>query len=161
MTNFNKIVDMLPALSTDELSTLSQRLVALRALGSSPSPKEQAGSLEHWLLSQMAAVMVSVGQPDGPVWMMQGNAKSLAELRRKGIVVQEFCKQASAQRVEQTKLLRIGLDLLYKDLRNYGVPVTPAVLLRHLHRIPATIDRHFPGYAACGLLGLIIQSKRA
>jgi hypothetical protein len=54
-------------------------------------------------------------------------------------------------------ILATGIDLLYKDLGNMGVVVNPKVLANNLPRIPAVLDRAFPGYARFGMLRLIVK----
>jgi hypothetical protein len=54
-------------------------------------------------------------------------------------------------------VLATGIDLLYKNLGEMGVVVSPKVLANNLSRIPAVLDRAFPGYARFGLLKMIVQ----
>ncbi|HKU52519.1 MAG TPA: hypothetical protein VJQ25_08630, partial [Nitrospira sp.] len=68
-----------------------------------------------------------------------------------------FLKQAGSRRVQQQRLLSIAVELLYQDLGQQNIPASLVTVIRHIHRLPAVMDRNFPQYAMNGLLGLLVN----
>lgn len=60
------------------------------------------------------------------------------------------------QRNVKIALLSLGIELLISQFQVWDVPVSPRAVCLGLLRIPALIDRHYPGYAISGLLHLIV-----
>ena len=55
-------------------------------------------------------------------------------------------------------VLATGINLLYEDLEGMGVvAISPKVLANNLPRIPAVLDRAFPGYARYRMLKIIVR----
>lgn len=50
-----------------------------------------------------------------------------------------------------------GWKALIDNLEAMGMSPGYALIMSHAHRIPAVIDRHFPGYAKAGMLGLAFR----
>ena len=67
-----------------------------------------------------------------------------------------FLESISKSKMVQDQILRVGIDLLYNDLLNWGLPVSSHTILRQMHRVPATLNRNFPGYSQSGLLSKIV-----
>lgn len=65
------------------------------------------------------------------------------------------CPDSSA--VVHRTILATGIDLLYKDLQENGRIINPRNLAYGLDRLPAVLDRSFPGYAACGHLARVVR----
>jgi hypothetical protein len=64
---------------------------------------------------------------------------------------------AGMTRVQQTSILNMAVELLYNDMLEWGIAVSAVTLMRHIHRLPATINKHFPGYIQSGLLLKLIR----
>jgi hypothetical protein len=79
--------------------------------------------------------------------------------KNKSVAVYEYVKPVGA-RNEQRALLRIGVSLLYADLERMGLAITSRLLMAHVHRIPAVINRAFPGYRKIGALKLILVKRK-
>lgn len=71
-----------------------------------------------------------------------------------------FFRAAVATRNEQRLLLELAMELLYKELTEMGIAVSCRTMMNHVHRIPAVLNKHFPGYAASGLLSWILKTTR-
>jgi hypothetical protein len=64
-----------------------------------------------------------------------------------------------AQRIEQRVLLHLGVRILCEYLAKWGVATSHAVVIRNFSKLPSMFDRAFPGYAAMGLLGMVIKQE--
>jgi hypothetical protein len=64
-----------------------------------------------------------------------------------------------SDRLEMLMMLRIGVRYLYRDLTERGYTATAYTIMAQFHRVPAIINRQFPGFAACKLLGKIARHK--
>lgn len=72
----------------------------------------------------------------------------------------DFFREASASnRVRSRKLIRLSVELLIKNLLTMNVPVSTTMVMAHVHRIPGVLNRAFPGYAAGGMLNLVIDAE--
>jgi hypothetical protein len=71
-----------------------------------------------------------------------------------------FLQRASNKsQVRLLALARLSIELLIKNLLDMGVAVSAGTLMRHIHRIPAVLNRAFPGYAAAGMLHLVVRKE--
>ena len=74
--------------------------------------------------------------------------------------LQTFFEKTSPSKMVQDRILRMAIELLYNDLLQWqGVAISSHTLLKQIHRIPATLNRHFPGYAASGMLVKIVGKQ--
>jgi hypothetical protein len=71
-----------------------------------------------------------------------------------------FFESISSSKLIQDQVLKTAIELLYFDLLNWkGISVSSHTLLNQMHRLPSTLNRHFPGYAQSGLLTKVIGEK--
>jgi hypothetical protein len=52
----------------------------------------------------------------------------------------------------------VSLGLLSENFEEMRLPVTSRLLLRNLPRIPAVVNRAFPGYWKLGMLNMVISA---
>lgn len=73
--------------------------------------------------------------------------------------LESFLNQAcpGIKLITKRVILATGLDLLYKNLGDMRVIVSPKVLANNIPRIPAVLDGAFPGYARSGMLRMIVK----
>lgn len=62
-------------------------------------------------------------------------------------------------RVALFALMHLCSELLYDDLAEKRAAINPRVMMDQVHRIPAVLNRNFPGYAQAGLLHLVIRQE--
>ena len=62
-------------------------------------------------------------------------------------------------RDERIKMVSMGITLLYHNLLEQGFPVTSFVIMNHFHRIPAMLNKAFPGAAENGYLSVIAHAQ--
>lgn len=92
-----------------------------------------------------------------PYVLMSG--KHYVTFRKKSDAVYKYVKPVGTKN-SQRALLRIGVSLLYADLERMGLAITSRLLMAHVHRIPAVINRSFPGYRKLGALKLILVKRQ-
>jgi hypothetical protein len=66
-----------------------------------------------------------------------------------------------AKLAQQRAILSIAIRLLHQDLAEMKVAISPSTLARNLHRIPAVLDKAYPGYARFGALASILRARYA
>jgi hypothetical protein len=58
-----------------------------------------------------------------------------------------FLEKISRSKIIQDSVLRTAIELLYIDLLQWqGVAISSHTVLQQIHRLPATLHKHFPGY---------------
>ncbi len=141
----------------------------------SAKEREIAG---HRLLA-LAVTDVPKNEPD---WLFDGIIK---ELQRRGILgtyrvtlrdagesAQTYSYYAGAVKTallegirykpkppELISLGALAARALADDLEHGPAPISLKVLLRNTDRIPSAVEKSFPGYLGCGLLGQVIMFK--
>lgn len=159
ITPLNTIISLLPKLSTAELKTLQDRIKALQQFNghshdeesSSSSPEAQALDAVHEVLK---GIGVELTQP--PLLRKRANMPAFREDLKSVMAFLEN-NGAPLTRIERQTLLNFGVELLYKNMTEMGVPISGTTVIRHFHRIPAVFNAAFPGYASAGLLRMIIR----
>jgi len=157
MTKLVKILEDLPSLTDAERQQLLNSLRALVSLG--PSSAQPIGEDDHesFALSCIADSLASLGVEQVSVPMLRSSAN--AAFRGKVGNVMVFVTKACGTRSAQRALLLLGVELLYNNLAKLGLPASARLIMRHFHRIPSVLNRHFPGYAASGLLGFVVDKS--
>jgi len=162
MSALKQIIDLLPKLDSDELSELRKRITALSSLGGSPEVDGKAGALRdtraEMIMEAINHVMSSLGADSASVFVMRRTA-DYPRLKQKVDSLFEYMRKITGNRVEQQHLLNMSVEMLYQDLVELGIPVTALTIMRHIHRIPAVMNKQFPGYAEAGVLSMILKGN--
>lgn len=95
---------------------------------------------------------------DTPSYNMLRKSSAYASSKEKVASLSQFFEQVSSSKLVQERILRLAISLLFDDLLHWqNVTISAHTVLQQLHRIPATLNRHFPGYAAAGLLTKVVK----
>lgn len=148
------IISQLPFLSSDELDKLHQRIKTLRG-SSEPKIKKVNGAAD---VEMVKDVICHVLNTRGIMWSSKF-IRTEGQLDKVKLII-AYVEKAVHERIEQESLLIVSVDLLWQDMARQHLPTTGNTLIRNLHRIPAIMDCHFPGYAKSGLLRLIIKQHQ-
>ncbi len=153
---YQRVLKDLPLLTTDEREAIKARIVA-------------RGTLEtNTVSSQMGDEVLVLEAIVDVVQRLSGEVVSVYELRRmngytgfktKAISLLETLGKSSGTRLKKIAVLTLGIELLYRDLRDQLLPCSSRTLMRHVHRVPAVLDTNFPGYAESGLMGWITREE--
>lgn len=79
---------------------------------------------------------------------------------KQALQLQPFLDRACPDRTLHRFIVATGIKLLYDDLQTNSRMVNSRNLAYSLDRLPAVLDRSFPGYAACGALSIIVRGRR-
>jgi hypothetical protein len=158
---FNQIVDKLPTLSAKQRSNLLERLKLLQSLSTKETTNANGKrDIESRVLNVLCNVLRELGV-EYPSLDVLRKSSSYAAFQRKLPDLMEFLSHVGSERIAQDALLKIALELLYWDMVSWqGSVVSAITLMSHIHRIPATVSRHFPGYASSGLLKMIVREHQ-
>lgn len=78
----------------------------------------------------------------------------------KVVNLNKFFAREKFSRTEKIALLNMGVGLIIDGLRHHRIPATASNIMLNYDRMPALIDREFPGYAEQGLLRAIFRMRR-
>lgn len=140
------------SLSPTQLSDLQGRM---KILGPVP-----AGPNDNPFVRRVADIIITVllkygAESMSPVALAKYAANPKHKTKLEDLAA--YLRAVSDKRLVQDKILKVAVGLLYHDLLNWQkVAISPYTLINQIHRIPATINRHFPGYAASGMLEIIV-----
>lgn len=150
-----------------ELDRIEAAIKALRAIGGEPraSLANESISLpavgmseETMVLSCICDVLSSMNVEHFGIEVLR--KRTGAAFREKLPGLMRYLKRAHPKRSGQRALLHEGIGLLYQELTASRLPTTASTMANHIHRVPAVIERHYPGYARGGLLRWIVDSRR-
>jgi hypothetical protein len=77
-----------------------------------------------------------------------------------------FLRTQSPLRQVQDGILRVGVQLLIRHFQRFAAEqdnfvLSTEMIARGINKVPARLDREFPGYGACGMLHLLIPTAAA
>lgn len=107
--------------------------------------------------------MAAAGLAD-PDELHYSRMKQRADFDRRAGKLVAFLREQSGDRLVQDAILRIGLQLLIAHFQRFAADtesfiLTVDVLARNVEKVPARLDREFPGYGACGMLHLLAMPR--
>lgn len=85
--------------------------------------------------------------------------RSQAYVQAKGKIdnLATFFEKISQHKLVQDAVLAIAIENLYNELVQWGISVSSHTVLQNIHRVPAVLNRSYPGYAQSGLLHKIVK----
>jgi len=156
-TPAEQINALLPQLTHEQLTRLIARARALLQL--SIDGTEEAESGEVMVVDAIARTLTGMGVECPHAGVLMRAIDSRFRQKLPGLLT--YLRNAHPQRQGQIVVLRMGVELLYKDMTNAGYPVTARTLMGHIHRLPAAINRAFPGYARGGMMQWIVRIRES
>jgi hypothetical protein len=166
MTTADAVIASLRAMPRSEVDAVRKKITAFMAFG------EWGGEAKHVNINGDASAegkrvfrvvadeMRAAGLADAreqSYWKLSQRANFDGKAER---LVAFLAEQHHDRRV-QDGILRIGVQLLIKFFQRFAETqdtfiITTAIIARNVHKVPARLDREFPGYAACNMLHLLI-----
>lgn len=155
---FSRVVALLPQLTADELKQVKQRINALGSLGGGATARldEPADDDASWVLNVVCTTMRKLGQPYG-VQQLRAMPQTMAQLRKRTGPLMAYLNQVDGPCREG--FLAMAVEMLAANITALHIPCTTPIVIKHLDRIPALVERQFPGYAKMGLLKFIIRME--
>lgn len=179
---YKRVMALLPELTEAEQHKLKGAITAL--IGVSPdaakrsAKKDQKNTADDTfadsLLDSIATVLRNLGVERPSVRRMK-QWKEYSSFKDKAEGLRPWLSKGPSEAVARAAFMQIAVRLLYDDLRNNGVPVrydqehdflvrAPLVvgsreIMIFIDRMPAVVDRSFPGYLQAGLLSKVVRRE--
>lgn len=156
----------IPKLNDEELAKVEIAIAARRSIGGKMSKTETltTGLPPEVLmvLETLADFMKDNGADPAPAGML-AKTSNFSGFKKKVPAIVESMKASALKKNEARAVLRSAMSMLYERLTDQGLDTTSRRMMDHIHRLPALLDVHFPGYAKAGLLRLTVRkhSKNA
>lgn len=167
MTNLTDILAALPHLQPHERQQLRKALDVLN--GHAPLeppnlaqriPRQELTADQHRVLEALRRFM----KRRGAEMVVMSQLRTDTEFQDKVTALFAFIHKITTNRQEEAAMLSLGFDLVYDDMVARGSKLnelrtvaTAQAILNRIDRIPALINRQFPGYAAAGVLKWIFK----
>lgn len=84
--------------------------------------------------------------------------KFVGEEDEEGLVAY-FRRIIRRNKIERTAFMHVAINCLYDELIEMDKTVSATTMMAQIHRLPAVVNRCFPGYARSGLLRLVVTNK--
>jgi hypothetical protein len=159
--NVEQIKQEIRQLSNDEMieiRTMIDSLLAMSGIQTKQPNKQAKNHEERLVLETICGLMQSKGLASLTVPILL-RSPYMKPFREKLPLLLAFLARAHPEHLGQKRVLEIGVECLYDNLKAMNVAVSEITLLRHIHRLPAVIDQQFPGYAQNGLLRLVVNDR--
>lgn len=161
MSDYEDVMKQLHKLDNDELQRLRQGVSAMLSMRGAGGPAPAADVAPENYGQDVAGLLNEVLSERGMQRLpLEQLAKTVKDYRGVSARLWAFARGAikDGQRVEHLAILRLGMRMLVDNIESQNIPITHAVVMRQLDRIPAVVDHGFPGYNANGFLGLLVRS---
>lgn len=129
------------------------------AVKAPPAMSDKIDDLSRMVLEAIADCMSSKGIDFAPAARLARTSQYKSYQEKVGDFYPFLKQTAHGSKVKLQALVKLSVLLLYDDLQAMGVTFTSRTMLSHAHRIPAVLNKAFPGYAAHGLLGLVLRTE--
>lgn len=148
-------INELPALTAAQLNDLSTRV---KLLGKT-TPKEHSGKQEFGdRVLQAICIVMKRNNAETPSINVLRKSSAYVSSGAKIDDLHGYIEKVGKSKILQDAVLKTALELLYMDLLNWqNVAISSHTLIKQIHRIPSTLNRHFPGYAQSGLLAKLVK----
>lgn len=165
--HYERAAAAIPHMSPDERARLLARLKAAQSLsGRAGAPPDEAARhagdasdfADDAARAICAVILRAHGERLAPAALLR--TSQAAALADKAASLRAFTGQHARTRVARLALLEVGFEMLRRDLAAAGFAVTARTLMQCAHQVPAALDKAFPGYAAAGVLGMVVGRER-
>lgn len=153
----DEVLSRLPKLGAAELEEVRKRLLLLRTVDQAAGQVAAIDQPATMALEVIAGFLTDRGLEHAsvPALRKATQYQSFTEKVRRVVSYMASVEGLTARRA----FFRLGVELLYDDLCRMEVAVSARTLMSHIHRLPAVINKSFPGYAQAGHLGKIIGKR--
>lgn len=159
---YDAVVAALPRLTPAELRRVAERIKMLGAWSAVSASADAADATTtdaeaeaEVLLEVIAGVVLRASGERVSTFALR-RSSSFSSFRGKVALLHKFASKHVRSRAARRRLLAVGFEQLYRDLSGAGFSVTARMLMSCAHQLPAIFDKYFPGYAASGLLGMVV-----
>lgn len=149
MATLEKLRHDFDALSPDDKRRFLDYARMRLSVAPASSKANKAATTLDILSEQIAAIArdKGVGYASAQQLRITPQWKNLIASEQGQILEAYFDSSADNSRVEKLAFIRLCVQLLFANLVAMRVPISPRTMVAHAHRIPAVVDKNFPGYA--------------
>lgn len=148
-SKLQEVLALLPLLTADERAKVITHINLLAAVKGEPSPIDPD---EQLVLGEIVGLGIDTRTVDLLRQQRRGYATFQANLP--GLL--KYLRSATTDADEQRLLLRCGLQMVHKDLREWmKQPINAVTMMNNIHSIPAVLNKSYPGYARTLLPSLL------
>lgn len=161
MADVDTIIKQIKTLSPEEWGKIKNSVDPWFSIGRTRvdrGEKKNDYTVEGMVLEIICNAMHRVTGDPFTVAKVRGNVRVMAEFREQLPAVLDYMRNIDKQAWHG--FLSMAVELLIRSMREWkGIPITTALVIRNLHRLPAAVDLSFPGYKESGMLNLIFKKK--
>jgi hypothetical protein len=146
---YSSIIAKLPDLPRGELEQLRSRISAqLHLTAGEPDlsalPANQAERDDPmFVLECISEVLSGLGVEFVSAGILR-KAAGFGAFKEKVPLLMHFLRRASKERRCQRAILCVGVDVLYQNMTQMGLPISGRAVMNNLHRVPSTLLQAFP-----------------
>lgn len=158
MSKLSIIIALIPELTAAECRELINRLKSFSSIAPSEKVPTKIGqsSPEDEILQIICYQLASMGVDFTPFYLLK-KSTGMNSFRDKIPSILKFLEKSSLKRIERRAIIAAGVVALYESMAEQGWTVTARTVVNNIHRLPAALERQYPGYAKLGLLGKLIR----
>jgi len=161
-----QIIKALAGLTSAELADVEERARMLRKSGiADAAPMARASErLEldgdaRWVLGCVIETFKLANQDIEHEAALR-RSKGYDAFAEKVSTLMVFLRKASSSKAVRRGILMTALRLQYESLTRDMMHMSARDMISVVHRVPAVLDAHYPGYAEAGFLHLLVRSER-
>jgi hypothetical protein len=157
-----EIIRELPKLSQTDLHLLSIRISALKSIG---LPQVRQDFDDMAILDCIQKTMSSGRIDFSSLYDLKYSSQYRTFSRKVPALMDYLSKitlvtpvqECGSKRMKKYAATMLGVLLLAENMKELSLPVSSRLVMAQIHRIPAVINKAFPGYAQSGMLHLILR----
>jgi hypothetical protein len=164
LEEIKKHIGKLPRKDQDDLASY---LKAIRSLpGSNPSAgsgkvHDGKASIEDLLLEEIVSFARGKGIEFLSVERLRASSNMPTARAKLSEGLEDYIRSAcSGNRVEHRAFIKLAVSLVFKEMADLRLAASARTILNYIHRIPAVVNKSFPGYAASGMLHIILNRNQ-
>lgn len=154
-----EIIAAVQKLSEADQDKVIASIQALRTFNKGPSVQiDKDTGDEGIMLQAIADILVELGI-EHTTAMRLTKATAYKTFHEQFLGLQPWLDKQGLSRNEKRLLMRIGVDMLYRDLSGMGIPIGSRMIMTHIGRLSVVLNAAFPGYAELGVLKLVVRGS--
>ena len=155
----SEILKVIPTLSIDEINKIQSGIQAAKALGVNGTAHEESNSDTDLILSSISDTLLSMGTENCNPWILKRSSQYKAFKEKVPYLIKYLDRAGIKTKINRQAILSIAIKLLYQNLIDMNQSPSSRTLMAQIHRIPAVLNQHFPGYAGACMLSWVIKAK--
>jgi hypothetical protein len=155
-SSIDEVLSSLSSFSREQLEQIEAKIRFLKSTGLTTVTVPETDT--DLMLTAISDFFSGQGLEHTTAAMLR-KAASFKALQNNMIALTQYLQRAAGtlSRTERLLIYRTSVQLLYVNMTKMGIPTSARSIMTHSSRIPAVLNRAFPGYAKLGALHLIVN----